>query len=75
MNWQAADLDKGWKRFKQHCEFTFNGPLSGKSEKVKVNYLMTFIGDKGREIYNTFTWTPAVEDTPAENDTLAGVYD
>ena len=74
MNWQAIDLDREWARFKQHCEFTFNGPLAGKSEKEKVNYLMTFIGDKGREVYGTFTWNPAHGNTPAENDTLKGVY-
>ena len=45
MNWEAADLKKEWQRFKQHCDFTFNGPLEGKSEKVKVNYVTTCIGD------------------------------
>jgi transposase InsO family protein len=74
MNWQVPDLEREWKRFKQHCEFTFKGPLSSKTEIEKVNYLMTFIGDKGREIYETFTWAPETSKTPAENDTLAGVY-
>ena len=59
MNWNAGDLAKEFKRFKQHCQFTFQGPLSEKSEKAKVNYFMTYIGDKGREVYETFTWTPA----------------
>ena len=35
MNWQATDLDREWARFKQHCEFTFNGPLAGKIGKGK----------------------------------------
>ena len=35
---------------------------------------MTKIGGNGREIYETFLWTPATDDTPAENATLAGVY-
>ena len=78
MNWAATDLDVEWKRFKQHCEFTFKGPLASKSEVEKVNYLMTFIGDKGREIYSTFTWAPAQgqghDRVPAENETLATVY-
>ena len=59
INWQAQDLLKEWRRFKQHCKFTFKGPLAGKSEVEKVNYLMTYIGDKGREIYHTFEWLPA----------------
>ena len=78
MNWSAQDLLKEWRRFKQHCEFTFKGPLAGKSEVEKVNYLMTYIGDKGREIYQTFEWTPARQDggvnLPPENETLDGVY-
>ncbi|XP_071954147.1 uncharacterized protein [Antedon mediterranea] len=74
MNWAATDLNKEWKRFKQHCEFTFKGPLATKSEVEKVNYMMTYIGDKGREVYGTFTWARAEGDRPAENETLNGVY-
>ena len=33
MNWLVKDLDKGFKRYKQHCSFTFGGPLKGKAEK------------------------------------------
>ena len=32
MNWQAANLDKEWRRFKQHSEFTLKGPLATKPE-------------------------------------------
>ena len=75
MNWNANDLNKEWKRFKQHCQFTFGGPLSDKTEKAKVNYLMTYIGDKGREVYGTFEFAPAAaEGQAAEQDMLAGVY-
>ncbi|KAK2567740.1 hypothetical protein P5673_007606, partial [Acropora cervicornis] len=51
MDWLSADLPSAWKAFKQHCEFTFGGPLKQKSEEVKCNYLMLWVGDKGREIY------------------------
>lgn len=74
MNWNAGDLPKEWKRFKQHCQFTFDGPLSDKNEKAKVNYLMTYVGDKGREIYETFTWAAPAEGVAREQDTLEGVY-
>ena len=49
MNWEASDLLREWKHFEQHCQFTFDGPHAAKSEE-KVNYLMTYRGDKGREI-------------------------
>ena len=74
MNWNASDLNKEWNRFKQHCQFTFRGPLSDKTEKAKVNYLMTYIGDKGREVYGTFEFAPAHEGQAAEQETLEGVY-
>ena len=86
MNWEAEDLDREFRRFKQHCNFVFKGPLEQKSEIVKCNYLMSFIGDRGRDIYMTFTWTPAIEAvlgeneavvTPgiaAENETLEGIF-
>ena len=68
MNWSAPDLPKEWKRFKQHCKFTFKGPLAQKSEVERVNYLMTYVGDKGREVYTTFQWA-----TPDECDELGAV--
>ena len=74
MNWQTANLATEWRRFRQHCDFTFKGPLATTTQGQKVNYLMTYIGDKGREIYETFVWTPATDDTPAENANLEGVH-
>jgi len=56
MNWAAADLSKEWEKFYQHCEFRFGGPLSKCTEKEKIFNLMSFVGDKGREIYLTFQW-------------------
>ena len=66
MNWAASDLSKEWERFYQHCEFTFGGPLSKCSEKEKICNLMSFVGDKGREIYLTFQWA-TVEIGTGEN--------
>lgn len=42
MNWQVADLNKEWKLFRQHSDFTCKAPLDGKTQIEKVNYLMTF---------------------------------
>ena len=57
LNWDAGDLPKAWQTFRTHVEFMFNGPLKSKSEEEKVNYLMIWVGDKGREIYGTWTLT------------------
>ena len=59
MNWAAADLSKEWERFYEHCEFTFSAPRpppSKYTEKEKICNLMSFVGDKGREIHLTFHW-------------------
>ena len=72
MNWTMQNLDKEWKRFKHHSQFTFAGPLAQKTEKQKVNNLMTYIGDKGMEMYSKFTFNAAVDGTL---DGAYGKYD
>ena len=57
MDWEAADLEASWKRFLDHSMFVFNGPLKGKSEEEKCNYLMIWVGEKGRKIYQTWDLT------------------
>ena len=57
MEWNSTDLDTAWKSFKQHCQFWFAGPLTKASEAQKCNYLMIWIGDKGRDIYSTWNLT------------------
>ena len=55
MDWESSNLPDAWKKFKQHVELIFKGPLSERGEVVKVQYLLLWIGDKGRDIYNTWT--------------------
>ena len=54
MDWESNNLVASWKKFKQHCELIFAGPLKQKSEEVKVTYLLLWIGDTGRDIFNTW---------------------
>ena len=60
MNWEAQNLHDSWRKFKQHVELTFAGPLKSKSEAEKVNYLLIWVGEKGRDVYNT--WTDLTDD-------------
>ena len=55
MDWESKDLNSSFKRFKEHAEFMFKGPLATKDEAVKCNYLMLWVGDKGRHIFSTWT--------------------
>ena len=55
MNWDAPNLSDSWSKFKQHVELTFSGPLKDSTEEVKVSYLLIWVGEQGRDIYNTWT--------------------
>ena len=55
IDWSNTNLPDQWKKFQQHVELIFKAPLKAKDEEEKVSYLLLWIGDQGREIYNTFT--------------------
>ena len=57
MDWDAKDLPLAFKSFKEHCNFMFGGPFKSKSEEEKCNYVMLWAGEKGRNIYSTWTLT------------------
>ena len=50
LDWKAQNLPEVFRKFKQTCEFIFSGPLAEKSEEVKVQYLMLWVGEEGRDI-------------------------
>jgi hypothetical protein len=60
MDWGPTDQVSAWQSIKQHTEFWFEGPLAKKDEPQKFNYLMSWIGDKGRDMYST--WNVGDED-------------
>jgi hypothetical protein len=35
MDWEARDLPTAFKKFKEHCDFMFGGPLEKKTEEAK----------------------------------------
>lgn len=50
MDWKSPNLPETLKKFKQTCEFIFEGPLAAKEEAVKFQYLMLWTGEEGRDI-------------------------
>lgn len=40
-----------------HVQLIFGGPFRDKDEMVKISYLLIRIGDKGRDVHNTWTLT------------------
>lgn len=51
----CPNLPEAWRRFKQQAELMFSGPLREKCEPEKCSYLMLWIGEKGLDIYNTWS--------------------
>ena len=52
-----GNVQENWRRWKQEFELYLAATESdGKSEKVKSSILLTCIGKRAREIYNTFTF-------------------
>ena len=54
MEWSGENLRENWRRFKQHAELMFTGPLKGRTEAEKCSYLLIWSGQKGRDIFNTW---------------------
>ena len=49
-----------WKAWKKSFQFYMTATeADGKDDKIKTSILLTCIGDKGREIYETFDFTNA----------------
>ncbi|MET0104994.1 MAG: RNase H-like domain-containing protein [Sedimenticola sp.] len=55
MNWDASNLPEEWQKFKLHVSLIFTGPLKSKTEEEQVSYLLLWVGQKGREIYKTWS--------------------
>lgn len=55
MDWNSTNLVDSWKTFQQHVQLIFDGPLKDKDDAIKISYLLIWIGDKGRDVFNTWT--------------------
>lgn len=54
MDWESTNLPEAWKKFRQHVDLIFSGPLADKDEAIHCKYLLLWIGDRGRDVYNTW---------------------
>ncbi|XP_050390435.2 uncharacterized protein LOC130013006 [Patella vulgata] len=57
VDWSSKNLPEAWKKFKQHVRLMFMGPLKKATQAEQCAYLLIWAGEKGRDIYNTFTVT------------------
>ena len=54
IDWESTNLHEQWKKIYSHVKLIFTGPLHEKDEEIKVTYLLLWVGDKDREIINTW---------------------
>ncbi|XP_053403234.1 uncharacterized protein K02A2.6-like [Mercenaria mercenaria] len=54
IDWNSSNLVNEWEKFEEHVKLIFQGPLSEKTEEQKVNYLLLWVGARGREIKQTW---------------------
>ena len=57
MDWSSTDLPQAFRKFRALSELIFDGPLSDKSEEVKVKYLLIWTGEEGIELVSTWHLT------------------
>ena len=52
-----GNVSENWRRWRHEFELYLTATeRDGKSDKIKSSILLTCIGEKGREIYDTFTF-------------------
>ena len=54
IDWKAANLTEEWRRFQQHSELMFLGPLKKVSKEEKAAYILIWVGNEGRDIFNSW---------------------
>ncbi|CAB3983545.1 Hypothetical predicted protein [Paramuricea clavata] len=54
LDFENGSLAESWKQWKQTMKLTLQGPLAEKEEKQQCGYFLLYIGQKGRDIYNTW---------------------
>lgn len=54
MDWDSSNLSETWEKFLCHVELIFRGPLKSKTEDEKLEYLLIWVGDNGRDIQQSW---------------------
>ena len=57
MDWDAPDPITAFTRFKQKCQLMFSSVLKDTNDEEKVSYILLWSGEKGLDIFNSWTFT------------------
>ena len=56
MDFDTLNLTAFWKKWKQTMMLYLNAVMKDKSEEERYSTILLVIGERGREIFNTWTW-------------------
>ena len=56
MSWTLQDLHQEWRHFCREASCIFDGPPRDEEDSVKVSYLKLWVGDKGLDVFEGFTF-------------------
>ena len=54
IDWKAKNLTEEWRRFQQHSELMFSGPLKKLTKEERAAYVLIWVGNEGRDIFNSW---------------------
>ena len=54
MDFENGNVAENWKMWCQHMQLLLTGPLAEKKDEQKSSYFLLYIGQTGRDIYNTW---------------------
>ena len=60
IDWHSDNLPETLRKFRRTCQYIFDGPLAETDEKIKVQYLILWVGEEGRGICDG--WGLSAED-------------
>ena len=67
MDWKASNLPETFRKFRQTCDFIFDGPLESKNNAIKTQYLMLWVGEEGRDIRESWQLSNTKKNDLAEH--------
>ena len=72
MDFHASNLADAWKKWKQTMQLYLNVVMTQKTEEEKYSVFLFMIGEKGREIFDTWTWEKKLDENnqPTDGDDI-----
>ena len=56
INWEATESVEAFRKFRKKCELMFKSILKEIAKEEQVNYLLLWVGEQGRDMYNSWAF-------------------